>query len=279
MVAFGVISALAAQGVRVPDGRLGRRFRRARLGRALQPRPDHGPAADRRHGPHRDRPRREEGSGRLGRARRPASRSCWCGPPPPGRRHDRAHRRRAAPHPRRPATPTTSRSPCPTSTRRSGSSSKCWAREELYRSDPGTGAGVHARELRRAGRMRASRWRCCACRPTSTWSCSSGAAPTGAPSTRGTATPAGTTCASWSTTWTRRSRVLARIPGVRVLGDRKEVAWRQPPRRGQPMDLLPHAVGTADGDRRPFPGGRPAGPGRPRRLARGSSNDNTRKDQ
>ena len=29
---------------------------------------------------------------------------------------------------------------------------------------------------------------------------------------------------------------------------------RQPPRRGQPMDLLPHAVGTADGARRPFAG-------------------------
>src|SRR4029450_5759556 len=34
------------------------------------------------------------------------------------------------------------------------------------------------------------------------------------------------------------------------------------------MDLLPHAVGTADGDRRPFQGGRPAAPGQPRRLAR-----------
>ena len=42
---------------------------------------------------------------------------------------------------------------------------------------------------------------------------------------------------------------------------------RQPPRRRQPMDLLPHAVGTADGARRPFPSGRPAAPGRPRRLA------------
>ena len=47
---------------------------------------------------------------------------------------------------------------------------------------------------------------------------------------------------------------------------------RQPPRGGQPMDLLPHAVGTADGDRRPFQGGRPAAPGRPRRLARSSRN-------
>ena len=73
--------------------------------------------------------------------------------------------------------------------------------------------------------------------------------------------------------------VLRDIPGVRLLGDRKEVARRQPARRGQPMDLLPHAVGTADGDRRPLQGRRPATPGRPRRLAQRPANATTRKDQ
>ena len=48
--------------------------------------------------------------------------------------------------------------------------------------------------------------------PTSTWSCSSGAAPTAAPSTRGTATQVGTTCASWSTTWTWHCASLPPCP-------------------------------------------------------------------
>ena len=93
---------------------------------------------------------------------------------------------------------------------------------------------------------------------------------TAAPSTRGTATPAGTTCASSSTTWTRRSRVLRDIPGVRVLGDRKEVAGDSPRVAGNrwtyfltPWGLLmelvdrsrvadpPALVGPADWHRQP----------------------------
>ena len=61
--------------------------------------------------------------------------------------------------------------------------------------------------------------------------------------------------------------VLRSIPGVRILGDTQGGRRRQPPRRRQPMDLLPHPMGTPDGDRRPLQGGRPPTTGRPHRLA------------
>ena len=85
MAAFGVISALAAQGVRVPADVSVVGFDGLALGARFNPALTTVPAADRRHGQHRDRPRREAGSGRFGRSRRPDPellvRASTAGPP------------------------------------------------------------------------------------------------------------------------------------------------------------------------------------------------------
>ena len=230
MVAFGLISALAAAGRPRPDGRLGRRFRRAQPGRALQPRPDHGPAADRRHGQHRDRPRREEGRGRIGRARRPAAGAAGAG------LHRRAARMTARTDGELPRIPGVRYADhvaftVPDLDEAVRFFVQALGAEELYRSTRGPEPEFMPEHFDVPAGCAPRRWRCCACRPTSTWSCSSGAAPTAAPSTRDTATPAGTTSASSSTTWTRRSRCSATSPACgcsatarRSAGDSPRVA-------------------------------------------------------
>ena len=256
MIAFAVISALRPKGVRVPtdvsvigfDGlALGARFNPA-LTTVRQPIADMGNIAI-------DLAEKKAADGSVDHVVLTPEllvRASTAGP-----RNDGAHRRRAAPAPRGPA-----RRP-----RRVHRARPRGGRPVLRPGARGGGAvSLRPEDRTRSScprtspcqRMRASRWPCCACRPNLNvelfeWSSSD----------RRTEPPRHSDAGGHHLCFVvddvdEAIAVLQRNPGRasarRPQGGRR----RQPPRGRQPMDLLPHPVGTADGDRRPIPRGRPA---------------------